>query len=326
MHQLIKGTWQYVMQGTGWMTTAMGVETMAYLSSSDIRVESDPSIGSSSGIGTGQGLGGIRVTCPDVRAHSPDIELSLGAMWADRTMPTYYGTTDRQHGVCAFLVYLAKPSSTGSVQITSTRPDVNPAVDPAMLTEADDRRRLALAVRFSLALAAAMRHSQGFDIGPAHVPGWDSKKGGWTVGLTQDEARLKPPSPIAKGRPSEREWDFVDPSRIPDQVIQDFISRESMCVQHMSCTCAMGPKEEEEEEQQQQAPASKKSSQRPPPVVDEKTLEVHGTKGLHVSDISIFPDILCVHPQAAIVATAEKLGEALRARDAHAPSAHGTKA
>jgi len=53
-----------------------------------------------------------------------------------------------------------------------------------------------------------------------------------------------------------------------------------------------------------------------PAVVDNKTLRVHGVAGgLHVCDASVIPNILAVHPQAAVVAIAEKAAEALIAAD-----------
>ena len=62
----------------------------------------------------------------------------------------------------------------------------------------------------------------------------------------------------------------------------------------MACTAAMGPEDE---------PAKT--------VVNSRSLQVYGTNGLHVVDNSIMPNILAVHPQATIVAMAEKAADIL---------------
>jgi choline dehydrogenase len=42
-------------------------------------------------------------------------------------------------------------------------------------------------------------------------------------------------------------------------------------------------------------------------VVEPGTLQVKGVKGLRVCDVSVMPNVLSCHPQAAAIAIAEKL-------------------
>jgi choline dehydrogenase-like flavoprotein len=199
---LVKGAWDYFRDGEGWMTTAMAVESMSYLNSEDIQIS------------PGQGPNSVRVACSDTRSKAPDIEISMNGMWSDASTPMYYGLDAAKYGVASFLVYNAKPKSTGEVKISSRSPEDKPIIDPKLLSEEDDMRRLILAVRFALSLAATMRHKLDFDFGPASVPGWDSKKGGWT---DAKEAMLSPSS-FGEESPADRAFDFVDPAALADEV------------------------------------------------------------------------------------------------------------
>ena len=76
------------------------------------------------------------------------------------------------------------------------------------------------------------------------------------------------------------------------QDIVEYIQSVSDSALHMACTAAMGAKDDPDRT-----------------VVDSSSLEVFGTNGLHVMDNSVMPDVLAVHPQATVVAMAEKAAE-----------------
>ena len=274
----------------------MSVEALAFLKADNIVIQ------------PGRGENSVRFAFPSDgqggRSCIPDLEIMHTAVWPGGDPIMFHGLGGA-YGVCGLCVYVSKPKSSGILSIDSADPRVSPNIDPQLLTHPDDIDNVVKGVRFALAVAAQMRHVLGYDIGPADVPGWDNKHGGW---LGADKEGLLPPTNF------DRNWDFLDPSLIPDQVcahrsnecrrqthqfvflqiIVDWVRSNAQAALHMACTAAMGPDDK---------PAST--------VVDSRSLQVYGTKGLHVVDNSIMPNILAVHPQATIVAMAEKAADIL---------------
>ncbi|KAG1851476.1 hypothetical protein DFJ58DRAFT_886414 [Suillus subalutaceus] len=80
-------------------------------------------------------------------------------------------------------------------------------------------------------------------------------------------------------------------SRLSDAELVDVVRDRVETLYHPVGTCAMGPGG----------------------VVD-SNLRVHGTQGLRVCDASIFPKLLSGHPTGAIIATAEKLADVIKAQ------------
>ncbi|KAK0551258.1 hypothetical protein OC845_002268 [Tilletia horrida] len=269
---LISSIYTWLRTGRGMFSTPCLTESMSYFCSK--HVETLPESEATA-------PGRIRLRCKNVRSQVTDIELSATGIHADTAMPHYYGLGPR--GVLAFLCFLVKPKSTGTIQITSSKEADFPQVDPAYFQEQCDIEALRIGVRVALSVAARMRHELQYDIGPASVPGWNSEKGGWDEELlpaieSSEDAELSP------------EFSFVDPVKISDATIDIFIRKHAYGAQHMSSTCRMG-----------NASAGA--------VVDPISLEVHGTKGLHVCDASIFPRVLSAHPTAAVIACAEKFAD-----------------
>ncbi|KAE8215636.1 hypothetical protein CF327_g1116 [Tilletia walkeri] len=285
-YQLVRGAWAlpslirqaltYWRTGRGLFSTACTMESMSYFCTQDVEILPE---------GTGTSTHDrVRVRCKDPRKHIPDVELTISGIWADEKMPQYHGLGKR--GVICFLVLLVKPSSEGTVEIKSTKEADFPRVDPHYMEAESDVQALRTGIRVALTVAAHMRNSIGYDIGPACVPGWKPMEGGW-------DAECLPTLPPSESDINmSSEFDFVDPVKIPDATIDAFVRKHAFGAQHMASTCRMGP-------------ASTGA------VLDPATLEVYGTKGLSVCDGSIFPRVLSVHPSAAIVAAAEKYADDL---------------
>ncbi|KAK0559441.1 hypothetical protein OC844_004409 [Tilletia horrida] len=275
---LVRNALTYWRTGRGLFATACTMESMSYFPTEEVEIVPASTDGAP---------GRIRLRTHDVRKHVPDVELTVSGVWADGKMPEYHGLGAR--GVVCFLVLLVKPESAGEVSITSTREADLPTIDPAYLQAEADMRALRTGIRVGMAVAAQMRHQIGYDLGPACVPGWEPLKGGWdadclpTLATSGEEVKAK----------LTPDFDFVDPTKVPDATIDAFIRKHAFGAQHMSSTCRMGPASD------------------PSAVLDPATLEVRGTSGLSVCDASIFPHVLSVHPSAAIVAAAEKYADEL---------------
>jgi choline dehydrogenase len=80
-------------------------------------------------------------------------------------------------------------------------------------------------------------------------------------------------------------------SRLSDAELADVVRDRVETLYHPMGTCAMGPGG----------------------VVD-SNLRVHGTQGLRVCDASVFPKLLSGHPAGAVIATAEKLADVIKAQ------------
>lgn len=80
-------------------------------------------------------------------------------------------------------------------------------------------------------------------------------------------------------------------SRLSDAELVDVVRDRVETLYHPVGTCAMGPGG----------------------VVD-SNLRVHGTQGLRVCDASVFPKLLSGHPTGAVIATAEKLADVIKAQ------------
>lgn len=80
-------------------------------------------------------------------------------------------------------------------------------------------------------------------------------------------------------------------SRLSDAELADVVRDRVETLYHPMGTCAMGPGG----------------------VVD-STLRVHGAQGLRVCDASVFPKLVSGHPTGAVIATAEKLADVIKAQ------------
>ncbi|KAI9454085.1 GMC oxidoreductase, partial [Russula earlei] len=192
--------------------------------------------------------------------NTPDLEVIwfpvVNGGFGIKTPPGIYGAT--------LGPVVLKPESSGTITVKSSSVYEQPVIDPNFFASDNDMNVLIRGVRFCTRIGRADCAKNIFE------PKADSTD-------TKDFFYMGD----------------VDPDRITDEEIKEYILSHCSAAFHPTSTARIGPSPETG-------------------VVDTR-LRVFGVKGLRVVDASVFPNQISGHPVAAVVAVAEKAADIIKA-------------
>lgn len=192
--------------------------------------------------------------------NTPDIEILwfplVSAGLGIKTPPGIHGTT--------VAPVVLKPESSGTITVTSSSVYEQPVIDPNFFASDNDMNILIRGARF------AMR-----------------------IGRAECAKGILEPKADSKDTKDYFYMGDVDPDRITDEEIKEYILSHCSTAFHPTSTARIG--------------ASPETG-----VVDPR-LRVFGVKGLRVVDASVFPNQISGHPAAPVVAVAEKAADIIKA-------------